>query len=81
MSANFVTVPAGDRIACGQRVRFISPRSMKEYRGWVVRVRTSTLSQPQHQQGDLITVQLDGNGQYRNFYDCEADYEILSEGA
>jgi len=75
MSATFLDVPAGNRLSRGEHVRFTSPRSGREYRGWVVRVRTSTVS---HQRGDLITIQLDGTKSYRNFYDCEADYEVVT---
>ena len=81
MSTKFYDVESGDRVFKGAKVRFTSPNSGREYRGWVVRVRTTNISQHQHQRGDLITVQLDGTNQYRMFYDCEADYEILSEGA
>lgn len=75
MSATFLDVPAGNRLSRGEHVRFTSPRSGREYRGWVVRVRTSTAS---HQRGDLITIQLDETKAYRNFYDCEADYEVIT---
>ena len=78
MAATFRDVTTGNRIATGMKVCFTSPKSGREYTGWIVRVRTSILPQSRHQRGDLATVQLDTmEKEYRTFYDCEADWHEI----